>query len=391
MNEPLQSPASTVLTRAELYALIWAEPMTKIAERFGISGPQLAKVCSEHDIPRPDQGHWTRLGLGLPVVVHALEPPRETVADRIEIVRRPARQARKRSPEAASAGTLTNSPEVPEKLVRPHPLVAEWIAQREREVKAKDMIYDRRLKRLVTPAPLSAADRRRLRVANALFKAVEARGVAVSKGERFSLQMSRGNERIEFQLRYRMTRGRRPLDAAELRWQQPGAPDWRYELYETDSLVFEIKTWLPRGLRTEWEDSKRGTIEEQLGDIIDGILAAFPALEERRREGEEAKRRRDQEAQERYLREEERKLDRARFRKLLELAGNWREAEVARAFVAALRAALPTGSPAIGGIETDQWIAWAERKIEAYDRLASEPGSVLEAIAAVTSTTYRDI
>lgn len=384
----MSEASTTILTREELYALIWAAPLKKVAEQFGTTGTELSRICRAHNIARPDNGHWTRVELGMPVAVHALAPPAGGMPDSIEIVRKPPRPSEPAS-ESGSKVARSKAPEVGERLVRPHPLVAEWIATREKEVKAKDTVYDHRLKRLVTPAPLTAADRRRLLVADAIFKAVEARGVVVKKGERFTLLMALGAEQIEFQLRYRMKRGKRPLDARELRWREPGAQDWRYELYETDSLVFEIKTWLPGG-RPEWEDSKQARLEERLGEVIEGILAAFPALEALRRQRDEDKRRYELEARQRSELEAERKLDRARFRRLLEHVGHWREAELARAFLAVLREAMPVDAPAVAGIEASEWLAWAGRKVEEHDLLTRDPRSVLESIAEVTSWTYRD-
>ncbi|QNQ09637.1 hypothetical protein [Sphingomonas alpina] len=381
--------ATITISREELYALIWAAPLKKVAEQLGTTGTELSRLWGQHNIARPDNGHWTRVELGMPVKVHALEPARSGIPDCIEIVRKPPRPPKALASETDAQVKPEKAPGIGERVTRPHPLVAEWIAIREKEVRARDTVYDHRLKRLVTPVPLTPADRRRLLVADAIFKAVEARGVTVRKGERFALLMLQGAEQIEFQLRYRMKRGKRPLDARELRWREPGAQDWRYELYETDSLVFEIKTWMPGG-RPEWEDSRQGRIEERLGEVVDGILAAFPALEAVRRQREDDKRRHQEAERERYRREEERRLDKARFRKLLELAGNWREAEAARAFLAVLRDALPIDGEAVGGVETVEWLAWAERRIEAHDRLAGDPRSVLEEIASVTGGTYRD-
>ena len=34
------------LTREELYAQVWAEPMTKLAQRYGLSDRGLAKICT---------------------------------------------------------------------------------------------------------------------------------------------------------------------------------------------------------------------------------------------------------------------------------------------------------------------------------------------------------
>lgn len=52
------------LTRAELYELVWSEPMTKVAERYGVSGSYLARICTNLNVPRPERGHWAKLAFG---------------------------------------------------------------------------------------------------------------------------------------------------------------------------------------------------------------------------------------------------------------------------------------------------------------------------------------
>ncbi|WP_343517771.1 hypothetical protein [Sphingomonas sp.] len=383
-----------LLTRAELYELVWAEPLNKIAERFDTSGQRLSQICDAHAIDRPEQGHWLRIEMGRPVSVRPLKPAPAGVPELILIS--PSKREKAHAsvetvpcvPDADSSAA--NTLRVPERLVRPHALIAEWIAVREREVRKKEQVYDPRLKRLIMPTPLTAADRRRFRLADAIFKAVEKQGVQVRKDERRELLMVRNGEQLTFQLRYRLKRGQRQLTPDELRWRGPDAEKWVYELNETDSLLFEIKTWLPRGARTEWEDSKRATLEQQLDDIVAGIMGAFPALEQLRREREEDRRRSGLAAQERRERENARKLDAARFRRLLELASAWREAELARAFLAALRERLPPDTLPVAGIDAADWLAWAERKVEEHDRLNGGAGSVFESIAGVTLWTYPD-
>jgi hypothetical protein len=244
-----------VVTRAELHKLVWAEPLKKVAVRFGISGQRLGQICDAHAIARPEQGHWLRLEMGKPVSVQPLGPAPDGVPDsmRISASKRRKVQASSESPPGLrGARQPTGSAlRVPERLVRPHAIVAQWIAAREQQVRKREKVYDHHLRRYVEPMPLTAADRRRFRVADAIFKAVEKRGVAVRKGERRELLMVRGGEQIAFQLRYRLKRGQRQLTPDELHWRGPEAQTWVHELHETDSLVFEIKTWLPRGTRTE--------------------------------------------------------------------------------------------------------------------------------------------
>jgi hypothetical protein len=40
-----------VLDRDKLYEEVWAEPMTKVSKRYGISGVTVAKVCRKMAIP----------------------------------------------------------------------------------------------------------------------------------------------------------------------------------------------------------------------------------------------------------------------------------------------------------------------------------------------------
>lgn len=55
---------ATHLTRQELYELVWAEPMSKLAERFDISDRGLAKICSRASVPVPERGYWARVQAG---------------------------------------------------------------------------------------------------------------------------------------------------------------------------------------------------------------------------------------------------------------------------------------------------------------------------------------
>lgn len=53
-----------LVTRDELYAKVWNEPMLRVAAYFDVSSSYLARVCSELRIPRPPRGHWAKLEFG---------------------------------------------------------------------------------------------------------------------------------------------------------------------------------------------------------------------------------------------------------------------------------------------------------------------------------------
>ena len=52
------------MTRSELYTLVWAEPVSTVGPRLGLSSAGLAKLCGRHDIPIPTRGFWARLAAG---------------------------------------------------------------------------------------------------------------------------------------------------------------------------------------------------------------------------------------------------------------------------------------------------------------------------------------
>lgn len=53
-----------MIAREELYELIWSMPMTKVAEKFSVSGSYMARVCSVLAVPRPERGYWAKLEFG---------------------------------------------------------------------------------------------------------------------------------------------------------------------------------------------------------------------------------------------------------------------------------------------------------------------------------------
>jgi hypothetical protein len=55
---------TNVITREELYELVWSTPMIKVAEKFEVSGSYLARVCTELRVPRPEAGYWAKLAVG---------------------------------------------------------------------------------------------------------------------------------------------------------------------------------------------------------------------------------------------------------------------------------------------------------------------------------------
>jgi len=58
------SKRGAMVSREELYELVWSMSMTKVAENFSVSGSYMARVCSLLRVPRPERGYWAKLDVG---------------------------------------------------------------------------------------------------------------------------------------------------------------------------------------------------------------------------------------------------------------------------------------------------------------------------------------
>jgi hypothetical protein len=120
----------------------------------------------------------------------------------------------------------------------------------------------------------------------------------------------------------------------------PGEKNWRQELRPTGVLTFSIETYLPTLPHRAWTDTADQPLEDQLGDILAGLLLAGPLLVQQRRERDEAEKQRREEERRRYEAAERQRLDDNRWRRFTELAARWRQADEVRRFPGSLRACL---------------------------------------------------
>jgi hypothetical protein len=75
----------TAVTRETLYAQVWEQPMTTVAEQYGVSSNYLARICQELKVRRPIRGYWAKRAAGRRAIKIALpeaNPCDDTVWDR---------------------------------------------------------------------------------------------------------------------------------------------------------------------------------------------------------------------------------------------------------------------------------------------------------------------
>jgi hypothetical protein len=80
-----------VLTREELYELVWSMSMNKAGASVGMSGIGLKKICRRYGTPTPPVGYWGRLHTVRPMPKIPL--PLKDKSPRIELHGVPKREA----------------------------------------------------------------------------------------------------------------------------------------------------------------------------------------------------------------------------------------------------------------------------------------------------------
>ena len=171
------------LGRDELYAQVWATPMSRLAREYGVSGKGVAKICDRLGVPYPPRGYWARTDTGKTVKQTPLPAARPGKPTQATITpSQPAPPPARLSPELeealVAARRLAAGLTVPDRLQRPHPIVAGWI--RERRTRREDARRWHAGGPL--PADFTAIERRRHRILSALFSALEQHGYAEGSG-----------------------------------------------------------------------------------------------------------------------------------------------------------------------------------------------------------------
>ena len=63
-----------MISRDELYRLVWSEPMTAVAAKFEVSSNYLARICDSLNVPCPGRGYWAKRAAGKAPVQTPLPP-----------------------------------------------------------------------------------------------------------------------------------------------------------------------------------------------------------------------------------------------------------------------------------------------------------------------------
>jgi hypothetical protein len=368
------------LKREELYKLVWSEPVSKLAQGYGLSDRGLGKICERLEIPVPGRGYWQMKKKGLKIPVPPLRPAKKLNATGAYIHRTSKpRIDGEQDPETCDLITAEKLPEnkitVPPSLDSPHSLIA--MTQRSL-MGAK--VDDRGLKQprargcLDIHVGQDSIDRAIL-IMDTLVKAMETRGfdISVAKELPFSTSVLVMDEVIKFALSEDLNRNERKLTAAQMKEKEKHP--WMYSRQEYDYspngvLSLRIKNDGSLNTRKTWSDGRRQRLEDCLNSFVGGLIKAAIAIKHLRAERERWERewqeqRRKREEAERIRREEEEKL-----KDLDEEVESWHRSQKIRSYIEAVNKwAIQKYGEIKPDSELQRWLTWATRQADRLDPL----------------------
>lgn len=299
------------MTRSELYEMVWKDPMTHVAKRFGVSDVALRKTCVKHNIPTPPLGYWAKLAFGKKVSQPALPPLKAGESEHIHLTIRPSKllpASVSAVLDAAEQQEMTPEMKVVVPKVRPsglHPVIS-TIDKAIRKCKANEegfLIWGAKDEGSIAIGP-SSTERVTL-LLDAFAKALVARGYEISVDADIEIRV----ENEPFKLKIYETKNRKPHQptSSEIKEQarhddnskryptiyQPDKIVWRtWDRYPSGRLCIEIKDptqyrWNDQNLVGRWYDRKAKCAEDYLSEAIVALTGAASLAKHRRAEAEE--------------------------------------------------------------------------------------------------------
>lgn len=381
-----------ILTRRELYDLIWATPMSTLAADFGVSDRGLAKICERHRVTGPTRGYWAKLAAGKKVKQSIFREVDDPALNRIiinpslaqlpegmeEVLKaaRAERVARRSLPleEPSSAFEI---------IEQPHKAIAATARSLRKSKQDKWGVVSAFGDGMCGIAVHQRTAERVISFLHKLATDLQDRGLLlVPEGQRMALMV--GPDKIAFTVTERSRSEKHEPTAEELELQakydeRAGRArrrnDWSdYTLFgkkaypEIDTvylgqLVFSVDGY-SQGLRRTFADGKTQTVERLLPDIVSQLEVLLANEKAQREEREERERQWAEMSRRRDLAKRRKDREQKRIEYLRGLVELQREAADIRAWLASL----PADKKENEATDLGRMLAWASERLSMLDQ-----------------------
>ena len=364
--------------RRELYNLVWAEPMTKVAEKFGVSDVAIAKACRKLKVPVPGRGYWAKKANGHRV---SQTPFRDLKSVPGVAKPHPGRKKEAVDPRdqlhvdgidrLLATGAL--APRDVEQAMQ-HPFVVRTAKE------AKKATEDsRHLLRLppgcfdmdVTKGSVDRA----LRLMATIIAVCESNGIKLAVGEG-GTHIEHLGERVAFGIKEKVKQFALPPGTRGKYDYGPTFAGKPVDFAPTGALSLEIHAYTE--LRKNWNDTERRKLEDVIPEFVATLLRSAVELHRRTENRRQEELERQRLAAEREELRKQCSAEKQRLHDLLDMSENWQRAHTIRNFLQACKAAAAQADSSQPREEFDRWYKWAEAQANWLDPLTQSPPSILD-------------
>ena len=374
-----------IYEREKLYKEIWAEPMTKVAERYNVSDVALKKTCKKLNIPVPGRGHWARVYAGEKITTQPL--PEQKGNDKI-VVRDYSESTARQSGTTKKTGKLNflseeqmervlsfcSSIVVPNELENLHGLVKDTIQYfKSRKDSTKPPVN-----RVFCIKATEEQKNRAYRILDTLFKAFEHLGytivITAPKAQYYrnyeprvwdnvvNIQLGKDSVKIlirEMQHRVPHIPTEREIEDNK-RYSFMRIPE--HDIVHNGKLNFIIDEYIAK--RKNWRDGEKHRIEDEIGDIIIAIIETIHDEKIRREQSEiEAIKRKEEERKKAILQKKYDK-EREKVSQLVSSADDYHKAMKVYEYISAMERELVNIGDAQTRNQLTNYIFWAKQKAD---------------------------
>lgn len=359
-----------ILTRKQLYDLVWSRPISSLARELKVSDVALAKCCRRENVPIPARGHWAKVAAGQKPIRPAL-PQRNAWEAEVDL---PAPGVALKAHKPSTAMTISRARGEPR-----HPVVLALEKLLAKQFGDAGMFAIRGDGHSVVRCSKDGRARA-LEIVDTLARSFARRGhvIRVSDHKRYgsdrhALEVVVGEDAVEIWLHERVKQTPHIKTAAEIERKKELNYDFSptYDYEPSGEMAIEAKVPWGVNVRHRWADSAKRTLESQLDDVIvnvEAIGALWAADKEQRKLARAAEALR---AQERARAQQLVEHRRALAEDLNRMVNAWRQAVDARFFLAAVRERLSTSELSA---KTARWLTWAEAHVSELDPLTQFDG-----------------
>jgi hypothetical protein len=281
------------LTRQQMYTLVWTSPLSEVASQLGLSEWALKELCDRHRVPIPKPSFWrdkadgkrpkqaiftttddARLELipldpTIPIEANVRIPP-----PRIPEV--PTRESILRMKANAEPGDWTP-------VERPHPLLAPTARALRNAKPDRDDTVSVGGENIPWMSLGQASVERAIFILDSLLRSLIAQGITCTLSRK-EFTAARDQDAVSFKLSEKIAKVQHEPTLSELqaearRLRNGGSNyDWywnkaypEFDFVPTGTLRVSVTSWGGMGLRRNWQDGKRASLDSQITAIATAL------------------------------------------------------------------------------------------------------------------------